>query len=237
MWSGPRNLSTTMMRSFGARPDTRCVDEPFYAAYLALTGLEHPMRSHILSAHDTDARRVAGALVRELPEGEVLYQKHMAHHMVEGIPREWMAQVSHVFLVRHPARVIVSYARKSGGASLQAIGFPLQIELFEEATRLSGQTPLVLDSDELLAHPERSLAHLCRALDLPFLNAMLSWKGGRHAEDGVWGAHWYDAVWRSTGFGPPSGPLPEVSDEFKTLLDSALPYYRHLLEEGRNPLS
>ena len=40
MWSGPRNISTAMMRSFASRADAVVVDEPFYAAYLAATGLD-----------------------------------------------------------------------------------------------------------------------------------------------------------------------------------------------------
>ncbi|MEM9285981.1 MAG: HAD family hydrolase, partial [Pseudomonadota bacterium] len=82
MWSGPRNLSTAMMRSFSARGDTVCVDEPFYAAYLALTGLEHPMRAEILAAQPTDPHEVARAMSADKTSQPIVYQKQMTHHMV-----------------------------------------------------------------------------------------------------------------------------------------------------------
>ena len=42
MWSGPRNISTAMMRSFENREDTFVIDEPFYAFYLSHSGFNHP---------------------------------------------------------------------------------------------------------------------------------------------------------------------------------------------------
>ncbi|MEO1231078.1 MAG: HAD family hydrolase [Myxococcota bacterium] len=232
MWSGPRNLSTTMMRSFGSRADTRCSDEPFYAAYLDMTGVEHPMRSEILEHHERDPARVAESL---LPppgpvEGPVIhYQKHMAHHMVEGMPRGWMKRARHVFLVRHPARVIASYLKKTGTVSLEAIGFPIQVELFEEARTLTGEIPVVVDSDAILRDPPGLLERLCRAIDIPWDPAMLAWTPGPKPEDGAWAPHWYDAVWASSGFGPPPGELPEVPEEHREVFTAALEGYRGLV--------
>lgn len=228
MWSGPRNLSTTLMRSFGARPDTQCSDEPFYAAYLALTGVEHPMRSEILAAHEGRPEVVAEGLRPAAATAPVHYQKHMAHHMVAGIPRAWMAEATHVFLIRHPARVIASYLKKTGTVSLEAIGFPLQTELFETAAQLAETTPAVVDSDVLLADPAGILERLCERLDLPYHAEMTSWAPGPRPEDGVWAPHWYDAVWRSTGFGPPSGELPRLPDEARPVLEAAVASYEQL---------
>lgn len=228
MWSGPRNLSTAMMRSFGARSDATCVDEPFYAAYLKLTGLEHPMRAEILAAHETDAEAVARMLSHGPLAAPVFYQKHMTHHMVAGIPRAWMAQVRNAFLIRHPARVLASYARKMESVSLEAIGFAQQAELFDYATGELGQTPVVIDGDDILRDPRASLGALCARLGIAFEEAMLSWPAGPRPEDGVWAPHWYDAVWRSTGFGEPPGPLPETPDAFAPILAAALPIYEKL---------
>src|SRR5262249_9699853 len=157
MWSGPRNLSTALMRSFGARADTTCVDEPFYAAYLAQTGLDHPMRTEILAAHENDAAVVAATLPHGAHPHPVFYPKHMTHHMIASMPRAWMAHVRHAFLIRHPARVLASYAKKMETVSLEAIAFPQQAELYEHASALTGKAPVVIDADDVLRDPRGML--------------------------------------------------------------------------------
>ncbi len=229
MWSGPRNMSTTMMRSFGSRADTVCVDEPFYAAYLSLTGLEHPMSEEIFAAQSSDPSDVAADMAAcPDPAAKVFYQKHMTHHMVAQVPRDWMAACRNVFLIRHPARVIPSYARKMEHVSLEAIGFPQQLSLFEDAMKLEGQPPLVIDSSDVLRDPAKTLSALCEALELDWTEDMLSWPAGARPEDGAWAPHWYDAVWRSTGFGPAPGAQPEIAPEYGVIHAEALEIYDHL---------
>lgn len=228
MWSGPRNLSTAMMRSFGARNDTLCIDEPFYAAYLALTGLDHPMRAEILHAHPTDPDAIARSLADDPVGAPIFYQKHMTHHMVDGVPRGWMARVQNVFLIRHPARVLSSYARKMGEVSLEAIGFSQQFELFEREAQRLGHAPVVVDGDDVLRKPAAAIAALCEAIGISYDPAMLSWTPGRKPEDGAWAPHWYDAVWRSTGFAAPSGPPPCVADGLTPIFEQALCLYEQM---------
>lgn len=195
MWSGPRNLSTALMRSFSQRPDCAVVDEPFYAAYLAKTGLDHPMRSEILEG-ERDAQRVGDALTAaEFPGKTVYYQKHMLQHMIEGMPRDWMKSVKHVFLIRDPARVIASYSVKREAPTMADLGFVQQRELFEAA-----HDPIVVEAADIRRAPEAVLSALCEALGIAFTPAMLSWPKGSHPSDGVWGQHWYGAIWNSTGF-------------------------------------
>ncbi len=227
MWSGPRNLSTTMMRSFGARADTAVVDEPFYAAFLKLTGLDHPMTEEILAAHEADPHKVIAAMTGPVPGGKaIFYQKHMIHHMVDAIPMDWLSQIEHhVLLVRHPARVIASYQRKMETLSLEALGIRQQLDL----SRRLGPVP-VIDADRVLADPEGVLTRLCGALGIAFDRAMLRWPPGPRAEDGAWAPHWYDAVWQSTGFGAPPGPLPMLSGAAATHEKEALAIYERLLE-------
>ena len=67
MWSGPRNISTALMRAWENRPDCSVTDEPLYAAYLAATGLDHPLRDEVIAAGDTDWRRVAAVLTGPVP--------------------------------------------------------------------------------------------------------------------------------------------------------------------------
>jgi hypothetical protein len=229
MWSGPRNLSTAMMRSFGNRPDCAVIDEPFYAAYLQITGLRHPLRDEILRRHETDWRQVARILGGPAPDDKpIFYQKHMTHHMLPEIGRDWMHACRHAFLIRHPARVLASYAAKRERVELSDIGFEQQAELFDEAAEISGRPPPVLDAEAVLADPRAALGRLCAALGIPFAPEMLSWPAGPRATDGVWASHWYDAVNRSTSFGA-ARPMPELHDpQLAALAEQALPIYRRL---------
>jgi hypothetical protein len=229
MWSGPRNLSTAMMRAFGNRPDCAVSDEPFYAAYLALSGIDHPMRDAVLRHQPTDWRKVAEAVAGPPSGGKkVWYQKHMTHHMLPEIGRDWMRACRHAFLIRHPRRVLASYAAKREAATLADIGFVQEEALFEAAAAIEGRTPPVVDADAILADPRAVLSALCDALGIPFSEKMLSWPPGPRDTDGVWAAHWYDAVKRSTGFGEVR-EMPKLDDpELRKLEEEALPIYERL---------
>ncbi|MCV2863300.1 HAD family hydrolase [Defluviimonas sp. WL0075] len=237
MWSGPRNLSTAMMYAFAARGDCAAWDEPFYAAYLKATGIDHPMRDEIIRAHDADPESVAAACRGPSPGGEpFFYQKHMTVHMIEGIDRSFMRDCVNVFLIRHPARVVASYAQKREGPTLADIGFVQQAALFDEVADWLGRAPTVIDSHEIRANPEASLKALCAAIEVPFTDRMLSWPAGPKPFDGVWASHWYNAVHASTGFGAPEGPLPDLPEDYRRLIDQAMPYYERMLREsGRDP--
>ena len=229
MWSGPRNLSTAMMYAFAARGDCAVVDEPFYAAYLVRSGLDHPMRGEILAAQPSGPEAVAQALSGPIPQGQSLfYQKHMAHHMIPGIPRGWMDACAHVFLIRHPARVVASYAKKREGPGLADLGFAQQAELFDAVADRIGTAPPVVDSTDIRADPEGVLRRLCAALGIPFTDRMLRWSAGGHPSDGVWAKHWYGAVHRSTGFDSEEGPLPELDGDYAALAERARPFYERL---------
>ena len=235
MWSGPRNISTAMMRSFENRPDCAVVDEPFYAAYLAQTGLEHPMRDEVLAAQPQDWRAVAGTLVEDAP-APVFYQKHMTHHMLPGFGLDWMAACVNAFLIRDPAAVLASYVRKRAEVTIEDIGVVRQRELFDrEADRL-GKAPPVVEGADVLADPRVTLGGLCAALGVPFAEEMLSWPAGQRASDGVWAPAWYEAVERSTGFAAPereaAAPLP---DDLRRIADQARPHYEALAAHKLRP--
>ncbi|WP_300033013.1 HAD family hydrolase [uncultured Roseobacter sp.] len=226
MWSGPRNLSTAMMYSFLARGDFTVMDEPFYAPYLATTGRQHPMAAEIIAAHETDPDTVARTCLAPVATPHV-YMKHMPHHMLPGFPMDWARNCVNVHLIRHPARVIASYAAKHDDITLDDIGFERQMEVFDQ---LGG---IVIDGTDVRADPERMLTRLCNAIGLPFHPAMLHWQAGPRAADGVWAAHWYGAVHRSTGFAGAEGPLPELTGELKDLCDQAMPAYEQLAQAGQ----
>ncbi len=227
MWSGPRNISTAMMRSFENRPDCTVVDEPFYAAYLAETGLDHPMRDEVLASQPQGWEAVVAGL-DGLP-GPVVYEKHMTHHMRPGFGLDWTTGRANAFLIRDPAQVLASYVVKRGEVTLDDIGVVRQAELFaREADRL-GHAPPVVRGADVLADPAGTLGALCAALGIGFDPAMLSWPAGRRDSDGVWAPAWYDAVERSTGFGPPQDRgEPVLPDDLRRIADAARPYYEAL---------
>ena len=230
MWSGPRNLSTAMMYSFAARGDCAVQDEPFYGAYLAQTGIDHPMRLEVIGSQPSDPMEVAANCVGPIPQGQRLfYQKHMTLHMLPDWDRSFMRQVTNVFLIRHPARVVASYAKKREAPTLLDIGFVQQAQLFDEVADFLGHAPLVLDSADVRADPHGTLSRLCQALGIPFSERMLSWPAGPKPYDGVWAPHWYGEVHKSTGFGAAEGDLPDLSADFQRLSEAAMPYYEHLL--------
>jgi hypothetical protein len=201
VWSGPRNISTALMRAWGNRDDTVVVDEPFYAHYLQFTGAEHPGRDEVIEAHETDWRRVAESLMAPVPAHvTVHYQKQMAHHLLPHMGREWLCGLTHAFLIREPAAMVASLGAKLHDFSLLDTGLPQQLEIFEHVLRSTGQVPAVVDAADLLANPEGVLRKFCHALDVPFSARMLSWSAGRRSTDGVWARYWYDRVERSTGF-------------------------------------
>ncbi len=228
MWSGPRNLSTAMMYSFGARDDCAVWDEPFYAAYLVSTGLSHPMRAETLMAGEPDPARVAARCTAPAPDGKpVFYQKHMTHHMLPGFPRGWMADMTHIFLIRDPARVIASYHAKRENPTLDDIGFRQQTGIFRQLQQ-AGASPVVIDSSDILRAPEPALRALCTAIGLGFSPDMLRWPKGGHQADGAWAPHWYGAVWQSEGFAAGLLPRPTLSETGAALCQQAQPYYNDI---------
>lgn len=221
MWSGPRNLSTALLRSWGNRPDTTVTDEPLYAHYLHTTGTDHPARDRILATYDSDWRRVTARLTGPVPGGRAIwYQKHMTHHVTADVGLGWLDGLRHCFLIRSPAEVIASYAAVRADPTLADLGLPQQWRLFTHVAG-RGVIPPVIDAADLLRAPRTVLSAVCDALGIAFNDRMLSWPPGRRPTDGVWADHWYGSVERSTGFAPYEPRDVTLDARFDDLLAAA----------------
>jgi Sulfotransferase domain len=234
MWSGPRNLSTAMMRSFSARGDCAVWDEPFYAPYLRATGNDHPMRADTLAANENDPDKVSAACAAPAPDGSThYYQKHMTHHMLDHFDLSFMDDAVNVFLLRAPERVLASYTEKWETVTLHDIGFDTQAALFDRIAQKTGTAPIVLNSSDVTRAPAETLRKLCAAIGISWTENMLHWPSGIHSSDGVWAKHWYNAVEKSTGFQPAAEkPLPVLPDHLQRIADAAGPYYAKLLKHA-----
>src|ERR1044072_5819986 len=219
MWSGPRNISTAMMRSWGNRSDTVVVDEPLYAYYLHETKKPHPGASEVIAAGETDWRKVAFQLTGPIPNGKSIYfQKHMTHHVLPQIGREWLNKLTNCFLIRDPREVLASYAKVIETPTVEDLGFPQQAEIFDYARKQTGQVPPVLDAADVLRDPRRMLGLLCDKVGVEFQESMLSWPAGPRTTDGVWARHWYAEVEKSTGFRPYQPKQIDLPPPLKGLL-------------------
>lgn len=229
MWSGPRNISTALMRSWENRGDCVVVDEPLYAHYLSVTQLDHPAREEVIAAGDTDWRRVASWLTDgdPRPGATVFYQKHMTHHLLPRIEYDWIRRLRNVLLIRDPREVVASYVKSRASVTPEDIGLPQQITLYDVLSA-AGEPPPVIDAADFLRAPGGHLRALCDLVGVPFTDRMLAWPPGRRDSDGVWAPHWYHAVWESTGFEPWRPRNPQLSGEPARTAAACLPRYERL---------
>jgi len=219
------------MRSFGNRADCAVIDEPYYAAYLQQTGLDHPMRAEILASQETDWRAVEAQILGPAPGGApIFYQKHMSHHMLPAIGRDWFAQARHAILIRAPERVLASYAAKREAVTAADIGMSDLEEIRKQASEATGRETPVIEAEDIRRNPEALLRRLCEALDIPFDEAMLSWPPGSRDSDGVWAKHWYAAVDASTGFAPPDEGLPQLPADLQAIATQTRPVFDALAD-------
>jgi len=231
MWSGPRNISTAMMRAWGHRSDTVVCDEPLYAYYLQQTRSPHPGADEVLAHHDADLHRVIDWLTGPVPDGNsIFYQKHMAHHLLPEIEIDWIAGLTNCFLIRDPEAMLTSLIEFLPRPTTDDTGLPQQVRIFAWVREATGRTPPVLDARDVLENPRGMLSALCDALNLPFCDEMLSWPPGRRSTDGVWARHWYAKVEQTATFAPYRANLRRVPDELTGVLHECRPLYEQLYE-------
>lgn len=232
MWSGPRNISTALMRSWESRSDTMVVDEPLYAFYLKATGrTDHPGHQATLAHHSTDWQTAVTGLFQPAPEGiSLCYQKQMAHHLLPQVKLSWTNDLVSCFLIRDPVEMITSLREFLPSPTAADTGLPQQVRLFESIRQHAGNVPPVIDARDLLNDPEGMLRLLCGRLRVPFDDAMLSWKPGPRDSDGAWAPYWYDKVYQTTSFGPYRPKGMEVPPQMHVLRDECLDLYQQLAE-------
>ncbi len=229
MWSGPRNISTAMMRAWENRGDCAVTDEPLYAAFLAATGIDHPGRDRVIAAGETDVHKVVAALLGPVPgDRPIWYQKHMAHHLLPTTPRDWIPRLANLLLIRDPAEVVASYLKSRSNVTPEDIGLAQQATLYDEIAAATGTPPPVVDAGDFLRAPEPYLRALCELLDIGFSARMLSWPAGRRDTDGIWAPHWYAAVEASTGFEPWRAREVRLEGPAAQVAEACLPHYRRL---------
>jgi hypothetical protein len=231
MWSGPRNLSTALMRSWENRPDTAVYDEPLYAHYLQQTGRQHPGGAETLASQETDWRNVVNQLTDTLrPEETILYQKQMAHHLLPHIDLKWLEQITNCLLIREPSQVLLSLAEFLPSPCIEETGLPQQWTIYERLREQTGRPPLIIDAADLLQSPRSLLTKLCDTIGVPFFSEMLTWPPGARDSDGVWGKHWYTKVYETTGFKRYQPKQVSVPSRLQDLLFECQAIYRRLYE-------
>lgn len=232
MWSGPRNISTAMMRAWENRGDTAVWDEPLYAYYLKTTGSDHPGADEVIAAGEPDWQKVVARILGDVPGGDAnFFQKHMTHHLLPDMDWDWLGSVSNCFLLRDPREVIASYVNTRANIEVSDVGVLQQAKIFDYVTEKLGQAPIVFDSRDVLENPAGILAQLCETLGVAFSERMLSWPPGQRETDGVWAKHWYTSVLDSTGFQPYQPKAHRLPKHLVPLAEECEPHYRRLYEE------
>ena len=228
LWSGPRNVSTALMYSFAQRDDTSVFDEPLYAHYLSKTPARayHPGAEEVIATMENDGQKVVDDLILGNHDTPVVFFKHMTHHLYE-LDLGFLDQTVNILLTRDPVEMLPSYAAWVEAPSLGDVGYALHVELLHYL-QSRGQNPPVLDSKQILLNPRKVLNKLCERIEIPFQEAMLSWKAGARPEDGSWAKYWYKSVHGSTGFGEYSKKSTPFPKQLKPLLAECIPYYEQL---------
>ncbi len=227
-WSGPRNISTALMRSWSSRKDTYVTDEPFYAYYLNETKINHPMREKIINHYFTGYDKIVNYLVSEVPNKKnIWYQKHMAHHLIDLNKIDWIKKCENCILVRHPREVISSYTVKNKLNSIKELGYPQQFEIVKFLKK-SNQKFKIIDSEDLLKNPKEVLFDWCQSINIKFDESMLKWKKGSHPNDGIWWQHWYDNVINTSEFQKFQKKDISIENKYDSIYNESMEYYNYL---------
>ena len=226
-WSGPRNISTALMRAWSSRTDTFVTDEPFYAHFLEFSQKKHPMREKIIKHYLSDYNEIVEYLTYDIPNQKTIwYQKHMAHHINDFSKIDWIKKCENCILIRHPKEVIHSYAAKNNLKGVEELGYPQQFEIIKFLKKVN-QSYKIIDSADLLKNPKDVLSDWCESINIDFEKSMLHWEKGNHKYDGIWWRHWYDNVINTTRFQKYKEKDITIENEFDSIYNEAMEYYNY----------
>mgnify|MGYP001169236925 CR=1 FL=1 len=228
MWSGPRNLSTALMRSFENRKDTKVIDEPFYSYYLKKTALRHPMYKEIINTYSSNFNEVIDEITKLPANIAIYYQKHMTHHLLDEINLDWLSIGKNCFLIRHPAKVINSYIKKNHLKDIRDIGFRKQYEIFNFIKDNYDSYPITIDSDDILKNPKEKIKKLCVKLNIKFTERMINWPKGKRESDGIWSIVWYEQVNNSSTFQNYTENNLEIPKKYNGIYEESLEIYNQM---------
>jgi hypothetical protein len=225
LWSAPRARSTAFFRSMLERGDLLALHEPLEGLiYFGDTEVEgqtfHSPAS--LLAWLRDAPRAVGVFLKETPDSRV-------REAVRADAR-FLAEARHAFLIRRPEEIAVSMYALEPAMRSESIGLEGLYELHAAVGDAQGHRPVVIDSDDLVARPEATMAAYCAAVDLPFIPEALTWEPGERPE---WRrtTRWHTAVSASSGFEPRPHRYThtvERADELARFAAHHLPFYEQL---------
>ena len=227
MWSGPRNLSTALLRSFENRNDTKVIDEPFYAYYLKKTQLNHPMKNEIINYYPTSQKKILKTITKKANTNEIFYQKHMTHHIIKNTRLDWLNKGHNCFLIRHPAKVINSYIKKNLLINIDDVGFKKQYEIFNKLKK-NKVNYTVINADMILKDPSKIIKKLCNKLKIRFTKKMLNWPKGKRSSDGIWSQVWYKNVQLSNSFSKFKKEQYNVPKKYNKIYEESLKYYNEM---------
>jgi hypothetical protein len=192
LWSPPRARSTVFFRSMLQRGDLIAAHEPF--GYLKVFG-----------ETDIDGRTFSSAesllaWLRDRPRHVGVFLKDTTDHRYAEVlaDRQFLAEGRHTFLIRRPEEIAASFHALQPDLTDHSIGLEALYEL-HTAVHDAGGTPVVIDSDDLVARPRATMAAYCAAVGLPFLPEALEWEPGARSE---WrrSARWHTDASASSGF-------------------------------------
>ena len=188
LWCCPRTCSTATIYSFSRRADCHVIDEPLYAHFLAQNpSLFRPYRDELLKSMETDGNIVLKGL-DGISDKRVIVVKHMTK-FVSGLDKSLYMTgqtsggrtVKHVFLIRDPLDMIISWGVKTHvhqeECTLQTLSLPDMLQMYSELKN-NGLDPTVIDSNLLRLHPKEILGELCHRLVIPYMEEQLSWPAG-----------------------------------------------------------
>lgn len=211
------------------------LDEPLYANFLRVTGVDRPYKEELRSEMEKDGNKVVKEVIFGAGVKKYRYCKHIAKQRVPGLTDELMKRGKHFILIRNPLDILPSFD-KVVPPSFSELGLAELVAIYSELSEL-GTPPPVIDGADLRENPEAALRGLCEDLDIPFQDSMLRWEAGPKPFDGIWAPWWYKSVHESTGFSPAKKYPTPFPTSFYDLLEQSLPFYNMLKRHARRSSS